>query len=77
MVKWLARQLRVWEVSGSNPGRVVPKTLKTVRAASLLGVQYLKGWSMDNLMAWHPWGEGNSSEGNVPPSAVRNAASLL
>ena len=29
-----------WEVAGSIPGRVIPKTLKMVLAALLLGAQH-------------------------------------
>ena len=39
---WLERPLQVWDVGGSNPSRVIPKTFKVVRAASLLDVLCLK-----------------------------------
>ena len=34
--------LRDREVVGSNPGRAIPKALKMVPAATLLGAQYYK-----------------------------------
>ena len=34
--------LRAWEVVGSNPGRAIPKVLKIVIMATLLGAQHYK-----------------------------------
>ena len=34
--------LRIREVVGSNPGRAIPKALKMVPVATLLGAQYYK-----------------------------------
>ena len=36
------RPLRDWEVVGSNPGRAIPKALKMVPVATLLGAQHYK-----------------------------------
>ena len=36
----VSRQLCDWEVAGSIPGQVIPKTLKMVLAALLLGAQH-------------------------------------
>ena len=41
IAQWLERPLRKREVAGSNPGRVIPKTLKMVPVAALLGAQHL------------------------------------
>ena len=46
--------LRGREVVGSNPGRAIPKTLKMVPVATLLGAQYFKantGFSSPNNIA--------------------------
>ena len=43
--------LREWEVVGSNPGRAIPKALKVVPVATLLGAQHYKastGFSSPN-----------------------------
>ena len=45
-------QLRDREVVGSNPGRAIPKALKMVPVATLLGAQYCKastGFSSPNM----------------------------
>ena len=34
--------LRDWEVVGSNPGRAIPKAIKMVPVATLLGAQHCK-----------------------------------
>ena len=44
--------LREWEVVGSNPGRAIPKALKMVPVATLLGAQHYKastGFSSSNV----------------------------
>ena len=37
------RPLRERDVAGSKPGRVIPKALKMVPVATLLGAQHYKG----------------------------------
>ena len=41
--------LRDWEVVGSNPGRAIPKALKMVPVATLLGAQYYKASTVSLL----------------------------
>ena len=36
------RPLREWEVAGSNLGRAIPKVLKMVPVAALIGAQHYK-----------------------------------
>ena len=43
--------LQDWEIVGSNPGRAIPKALKMVPVATLLGAQHYKastGFSSPN-----------------------------
>ena len=50
-MKMVEHPLRDREVVGSNPGRVIPKALKMVAVATLLGAQYYKastGFSFPN-----------------------------
>ena len=44
--------LQEWDVVGSNPGRAIPKALKMVPVATLLGAQHYKastGFSSPNI----------------------------
>ena len=56
------RPLCDWEVAGSIPGRIIPKTLKMVLAALSLGAQHLenrvrnRNWSAQcqyNVTGWN------------------------
>ena len=42
IVQMVERPLREWEVVGSNPSRAIPKALKMVPVATLLGTQHYK-----------------------------------
>ena len=45
----------MFQVGGSNPSRVIPKTLEMVRAVSFLDVQHLvRAWTIP--VDWHPLG---------------------
>jgi len=54
-VEWFECPLWVWEVRGSNIGRVVPKTWKMVRATSLLDAQHLSGLSISREADFRKW----------------------
>ncbi|KAJ8021317.1 hypothetical protein HOLleu_38482 [Holothuria leucospilota] len=57
MVKWLEHPTCRRKVLGSNPGRVIPKTLKMEPTAFVLGAQH-KQWSRENKPVSHNWKKG-------------------
>ena len=47
------RPLREWEVVGSIPGRAIPKALKMVPVATLLGAQHCKASTGSSLTHYY------------------------
>ncbi|KAJ8023952.1 hypothetical protein HOLleu_36538 [Holothuria leucospilota] len=54
VVKWLEHPTCSQKVLGSNPGWVIPKTLKMEPTAFVLGAQH-KQWSRENKPVSHNW----------------------